>query len=220
MSSFILEVASIGVQSLAEGTFRDVLVRGYWRNNLGSGIKREISLSLIYQDEVFWLVGKNHKQHLFDSKIDNETCICYIIAGDYELAAQLINEAIKDRLCSDMPYDGMHGFYIPVADYLESRFLRRCRKEATNQATNGVIYIAVTVDEENHRLPVSDWYIAIQEWDEELQRYVEVCPVRIGDVRKVDGERFSALKSRGQLMRDMMNELNKRYRERLFPKVA
>ena len=67
---------------------------------------------------------------------------------------------------------------------------------------------------------MSDWYIAVVLYSKYGGFDASDIRVRIGDVREDVGDDFVALKNRGQLIIDMVNELSKRYRERLFPKVA
>ena len=81
-------------------------------------------------------------------------------------------------------------------------------------------WCAVCVDDDNNKLPVSDWYVAVVFYDKLGDFKASDIRVRIGDVREDVGDDFAALENRGQLIIDMLNELGKRYNEKLFPKVA
>ena len=152
---------------------------------------------------------------------DDEDVAYNIELGDYDCAADMINLGIIERLDFEGRYIDVFGcFYLPMEHYIELFFLRECPRVRFDTALGGDWWWAVCVDDDDNKLPVSDWYIGVALNDNYWDFKASDIRVRIGDVREDVGDDFVALKNRGQLIIDMVNELSKRYRERLFPKVA
>lgn len=235
MVEMISRVTSDDVKNLVSGTVSKVKVRKYVdlgmvdaRYQIATDIEAGDEVFLVYQDDCFWLVCGEHMQHLFNSSDDDEGVtyhdedVAYNIElGDYDCAADKIDFGIIERLGSKGTHiDMLSGFYMPMEHYIEYCFLTEIPRAKFETAPCGDRWCAVCVDDDNNKLPVSDWYIAVVFYDKLGDFKASDIRVRIGDVREDVGDDFAALENRGQLIIDMLNELGKRYNEKLFPKVA
>lgn len=236
MVQIISKVTSDDVKNLVAGTVSKVKVRKYVdlgmvdaRYQIATEIEAGEEVFLVYQNDCFWLVCGEHMQHLFNSSDDDddedmtyydEDSAYDIELGDYDCAAEKINSGIIHRLGSEGTHIDFGCFYMPMEHYIEYCFLTECPRAKFETAPYGDRWCAVCVDDDDNKLPVSDWYIAVVLYSKYGGFDASDIRVRIGDVREDVGDDFVALENRGQLIIDMLNELGERYRERLFPKVA
>lgn len=230
----IKKVTSDDVKNLVSGIVSEVKVREYVdlveavRYQIASDIEAGDEVFLVYQDGCFGLLCDEHMQHLFNNSDDDEEVTYHdedvdynIELGDYDCATDKINFGIIERLGSEGKHIDMFGaFYVPMEHYIEYCFLTEYPRAMFDTAPCEDWWCAACVDDDDNKLPVSDWYIAVVFYEKYGDFKASDIRVRIGDVREDVGDDFAALENRGQLIIDMLNELSKRYHERLFPKVA
>ena len=229
----ISKVTSDDVKNLVAGTVSKVNVRKYEdfsmkdvRYQIATDIETGDEVVLVYQGGSFWLESGECMQHLFNSSDDDEDVTYHdedaaynIELGDYDCAAEKINLCVIERLGSEGTHIDFGHFYMPMEHYIEYCFLTEIPRAKFETAPCSDRWCAACVDDDDNKLPVSDWYIAVVLYSKYGGDASDIR-VRIGDVREDVGDDFSALENRGQLIIDMLNELSKRYRERLFPNVA